>query len=307
MPKLYKISMWVIITLVILLIIALFSVPRLLIAPMIHTRIDFQRTYEADDYGLVASTVHVVTDDGLTLEAYRVDHETPRGVIIFLSGIHNPSVTAFYGHAKMVYDEGFSSILLDVRAKGNSEGDMIGLAYHEIKDVKAIVDYIKSDVAFEDLPIITYGLSMGGALAINAIGQMDDIAGAISLSAYASFTDTFIDNMSNLGFPNFYLALQRPFINQYIHHQVGRENKDIIPSEQIKNLDGRPALILHATEDDQVPFKSFERLKKTTAPNLHFHAFERSSHFILEGEQFLNPTQDEVYYQLILTFLNTYF
>lgn len=307
MSKFYKIMMWVMITLLIVLTIALFSVPRLLIAPMIHTRIDFQRTYDAEDYGLVSSTIHVMTEDGLTLEAYRIDHESPRGVIIFLSGIHNPSVTAFYGHAKMVYDEGFSSILLDVRAKGNSEGDMIGLAYHEVKDVKAIVDYIKSEAALKDIPIITYGLSMGGALAINAIGQMDDIDGAISLSAYASFTDTFIDNMSNLGFPNFYLALQKPFVNQYIHHQIGRENRNIIPSEQIKHLNGRPALILHAKGDDQVPFKSFERLKKTTASNLHFHAFERSSHFILEGDQFLSPTQDEQYYQLIITFLNTYF
>jgi len=305
--KLLKIFLWIVFTTVILLGIALFAVPRLLISPMVNTHIDFMNIHEAETYGLTSTVLTLTSDDGLSLEAYAVDAETPRGVIIFLSGIHNPSVTAFYGHAKMVYDIGFSSILLDVRAKGNSEGDAIGLAYHEVMDVESVINYIQSEPKYEDIPIIVYGLSMGGSLAINAMGQYDAIDAAISLSAYSSFTDVFMDNMKAMGFPNFYLALQRPFVNQYIHSHVGKDLKHMIPKTQIQHIGERPMLLMHALRDDQVPYASFERIVENAPSHIETYTIDTASHFILEGDMFLRPYEDLDYYDIIIAFLNRHF
>ncbi len=51
--------------------------------------------------------------------------------VIILSGIENPSVTAFFGYAKMLADNGWDSLLIEMRARNLSEGEKIGLGYTE--------------------------------------------------------------------------------------------------------------------------------------------------------------------------------
>lgn len=54
---------------------------------------------------------------------------------------------------------------------------------------------------------------MSGAVAINSIGQIPEIDGLISMSAYSAWEDVFLDNM---GLPEPLASLQRPFIRLYI-------------------------------------------------------------------------------------------
>ncbi len=57
-------------------------------------------------------------------------------VVLFLSGLQEPSVTAFLGHARMLAERGYASLLLEVRAHGESEGDRIALSFHDHRDVR---------------------------------------------------------------------------------------------------------------------------------------------------------------------------
>ncbi len=126
--------------------------------------------------------------------AYEGYLENPKAVIIFHSGIHNPSVTAFFGHRRTLLDKNPASILLEMRARGDSEGDVISLGFHAYHDTQAVVDYVQGDSRYTETPIVVYGLSMGGAVAINAIGQIPD-----SVSAYSSWDDVSLDNMGACG------------------------------------------------------------------------------------------------------------
>ena len=87
----------------------------------------------------------LTTADGLNVVAYEVAVEQPNAAVIFLSGIHNPSVTAFFGHARMLLDQGYASILLEMRAHGESEGEVIALGFEEYRDAQAVVDYSKGN------------------------------------------------------------------------------------------------------------------------------------------------------------------
>ena len=60
--------------------------------------------------------------------------------MICLSGIENPSVTAFYGHAAEFYKANVATIMPDLRGHGKSDGNRICLAYEEARDVKAVTD-----------------------------------------------------------------------------------------------------------------------------------------------------------------------
>ncbi|MGV8149961.1 MAG: hypothetical protein ACLKAN_13255 [Alkaliphilus sp.] len=43
----------------------------------------------------------------------------------FSSGMGDAPVSGFFGHARMLKENGFGSILLEMRARGESEGDAI--------------------------------------------------------------------------------------------------------------------------------------------------------------------------------------
>lgn len=50
----------------------------------------------------------------------------------------------------------------------------------------AVIEYIEQDAQHKDLPIIIYGLSMGGSTAINVAGQTQDVDGIVAISPYRS-------------------------------------------------------------------------------------------------------------------------
>lgn len=280
------------------------AIPPVIISGMVDQRVEFGQVWTGEEYGLSLERLALTTEDDLEVIAYEVRAEEPRAVVVFLSGIHNPSVTAFFGHARMLLDEGYSSILLEMRAHGESEGEVIALGYEEYRDVAAVVDYVRSESSYEDVPIVVFGASMGGAVAINSIGQVDGIDGLISLSAYSSWDDVFVDNM---GLPEPIAAAQRAFVRLYTSVKYGFDTRDIVPKRQIRELGDRPALLAHSTGDWQVPFASFERLVEQAPPHVETWVREGDRHFVVDDESFLEPWQDEEYAERILGFLERNF
>lgn len=274
---------------------------------MINHHVIFDRMFEAEEFGLTSHKHILTTTDGLNIEVYEVNEENPKAVIIFLSGIHNPSVTAFYGHSKMLKEHGYASILLEMRAHGESEGDLISLGYKEHLDVQAVVDYIGTEEKYVNTSIVVYGLSMGGATAINSIGQIPEISGVISLSAYSSWEDVFFDNMVEMGAPKIWARIQKPFVKLYSTFKFGLDNYKMYPKYQIKNLGDRPAFIIHSDKDSQIPLVSFQRILENAPSHVETWIREGDLHFILTEDNFIKPYVDTEYSNKILKFLEENF
>lgn len=282
-------------------------VTHFLMKDIIAGPVEFNRIYDAAEFGLEAKTVSLRTEDDLLLEAYEVRVDSPQGVVIFLSGIHNPSVTAFYGHAKMLLEDNYASLLLEMRAHGESEGDLISLGFKEHLDVAAALDYIKAEKIYQDVPVIVFGLSMGGATAINAMGTIEELAGLVSLSAYSAWEDVFTDNMRQMGISGALATLQKPFVQLYNTIRFGFNSSNLSPKVQIQNLGTRPALLIHSTEDSQIPFVSFERLVEKAPAHIETWVREGDYHFILKNDDFLFPTRDTEYQEVIRGFFARHF
>jgi len=283
------------------------AIPPVVMKDMIKGPVKFSRVYEAEEFGLTSDKVLLTTSDGLNVMAYEVYESSPKAVVIFLSGIHNPSVTAFYGHSKMLAENGYASVLLEMRAHGESEGEVISLGYKEYLDVQAVVDHIKEDSKYANIPIVVYGLSMGGATAINAIGQIPEIDALISMSAYSSWEDAFCDNMVNMGAPKLWGVLQKPFVKLYTTTKFGLNNYNISPKRQIKELGDRPSLLIHSKEDSQIPYLSFQRIMENAPSHVETWVREGDSHFIVENDKFIKPYKDEEYAERIIGFLDKHF
>lgn len=298
------------ITAIVVLVIGiavLAAMPPVIMHDMVDTRVQFKRTWTAEEYGLASKKLALTTDDNLKIAAYEVSKEKPKAVVIFISGIHNPSVTAYYGHAKMLYDQGYASVLIELRAHGESEGEGICLGFKEYLDTRAVVDYIKSEAKYENTPIVVYGVSMGGATAINSIGEIPEIDGLVSLSAYSAWEDVFCDAMVNMGAPKWLAAVEKPFVKLYTTFKYGLDSFAVSPKDEIRKLGSRPALLIHSTGDTEIPYTSFERLSRNAPGHVQTWTREGNLHLILEGDDFLHPQKDVEYSKRILEFMNTHF
>jgi len=303
--KLRKIVITFCVILFVTVIVLLSVIPPIVMNPMVR-RVEFKEVWTAEDFGMSAEKIMLTTADGLNIATYKVDVANLKAIVIFISGMGDAPVAAFFGHARMLKENRFGSILLEMRARGESEGDVVGLGYKEYLDVKAVVDYLTDK--YKDVPIIVYGWSMGGATAIISIGEIAEIDGLISMSAFSSWEDVFYDRMINMGVPRIFAIIQRPFVTAYTTFKYGLKAFYLSPKDAIKKIGERPALIMHSTGDSIVPFSSFERIMKNVPEHVESWIVEGNRHGILECFTYwFNPQEDEEYSERILTFLNKHF
>ncbi|MBU5310905.1 prolyl oligopeptidase family serine peptidase [Tissierella carlieri] len=294
----------------VLLSTAILAAIPFMVMPMFLGQRFKQEQFSSIDFGIQSERITLTTDDSLSIAAWHTRSENSKGTVIILSGIQNPSVTAFFGYSKMLSDNNWDSLLIEMRARSESEGDEIGLGMTEWLDVKAGVDYLTSDTNAKDLPIVTMGTSMGGGTVIIAAGELPEIDAVISISAFSSWPDMFVDNMTMFGMPKAIGILDIPFINMYMGFHFGFDALKYSPINGIEKLGNRPILMMHSTGDTQVPYSEFEKLlNKANKNNINVTTFirEGDEHFVCYEQYFDKPNQDIEFSQTILSFLSANF
>lgn len=270
-----------------------------------NKHVEYETIYDSRNFGLPApDSLRLRTSDGLNIFAYEICPDKPKAVVICLSGIENPSVTAFYGHAAEFYKADIATIMPDVRGHGLSDGQRICLAYQEDRDVKAVTDYVGSDARYKGLPVIVMGVSMGASIAIRSIGGNEDIDALISLSAFSSIED-FLSYARAMFMPTIPAERIEPVTAAVVRNLYGVDSKTSSPIAALKGLNGRPALMMHSKGDLQVPYTCFEKLTAEAARHtskLQTFTVEGDEHFICK--EFTTPTADAEYMARIMAFIN---
>lgn len=307
--KLKKLLIALLAIIIILFLAGLIAIPAFIMPMFLGQRYE-QEQYDSLDYRIDSERIMLTTEDGIPLAAWRTRAEDAKGTVIILSGIQNPSVTAFFGYARMLSDNGWDALLIEMRARGESGGDEIGFGMTEWRDVKAGVDFLSADETVSELPIVTMGTSMGGGTVLIAAGEMEEVDGVISISGFSSWTDLFVDNMSMFGMPKLIGILDIPFVNAYLGFHFGFDALKYSPLNGLEKIGERPILMMHSTEDSQVPYREFEKLKKKADKlglNVTTFIREGDEHFICYDKYVQDPTQDVEFSQALLSFLENNF
>ena len=277
---------------------------RQVIDYLVDKHVDYDVVYDARDFGLPApDSLTLKTADGFSIFAYEVCPEQLKGVVICLSGIENPSVTAFYGHAAEFYKANVATIMPDLRGHGKSDGNRICLAYEEARDVKAVTDYIKSNAKYKDVPVIVLGVSMGGAVAIRSIGENKDIDGLIALSAFSSLED-FLQASREAFLPMIPAEQLAGITRQVVKEKYGVDSSVSSPLYALRGLNNRPVLMMHSRQDSQVPYSCFEKLATEASKytiDLDTMTVEGDEHFICKD--FTKPSADKKYMRQVMRFI----
>lgn len=305
MRVLVKIIKYLLFVVVGLYTVALLGGPALLFHMMLDKHVDYNNIYDARDWDLPApDTLTLFTQDSVKIVALESRPDSAKAVVICLSGIENPSVTAFWGHVREFNKRGIAAILPDLRAHGQSSGERIAMGWEEFRDVAAVTDYIEENYPAET-PVTILGLSMGAAVAINSIGCNERIDGIVSISGYSSVEDALTDQIQNyigvLAYPF------KPIFSLTAWIKYGVNLWKTRPESAIAKLNGRPALLMHSKEDSQIPFKSFGRLTKAAAEaqqqQVQLLTKEGDNHMFCD--RYGDPAADSTYFATVMDFIES--
>lgn len=132
----------------------------------------------------------------------------------------------------------------------------------------------------------------------------------IAISAFTTFTDMAVELIPGYGVPKFIARIDRPFINMVIGFRLGFDVLKYSPINGIAKLGSRPILLMHSTDDKEVPYSQFEKLFETAQKNdIRATAFVRKGnhHFVCYADHLKNPMQDVEFSQAVIGFLSTNF
>lgn len=200
--------------------------------------------------------IYITSGDGLKLCGHLIGHDNPNGIFIMVHGYRSNPSNDFAGAVEQVYNMGFSLLLIDQRAHGNSEGKHISFGINERYDLLCWCEYIKK--RFPDLPVVLDGVSMGSATVMMASGLdlPDNVKALICDCGYTSPADickVCLKKWYNLPpFPLFYTA-------NMVSKALAKFSFTDADSRDALSRNKLPVLLAHGTGDDFVPYYMSEK------------------------------------------------
>ena len=113
-----------------------------------------------------AESLTLTSKSGNPLSAWLVQAEDSKGMVILLHQFRG-NRASMLGRSGLLLDAGYSSLLVDLQAHGESPGTNITLGYRERLDVQAVVEYVRQEFPEQKVGVI--GRSLGGASALMAL------------------------------------------------------------------------------------------------------------------------------------------
>ena len=145
---------------------------------------EFKNGVLPTDYSLDFEPLSIQTKDSLILRGYFIKAEKPRGTIILIHGIADCK-EHFYPFCQQLKEIGCQTIIFDLRAHGKSEGSYCTFGYFEKNDIGIIIDsLIQKNIK---QPFGIYGNSLGGAVALQVLGENKNLKFGIIESTFDEF------------------------------------------------------------------------------------------------------------------------
>jgi alpha-beta hydrolase superfamily lysophospholipase len=114
-------------------------------------------------------TVLLTMANGKKLEAWYMKADSAKGTVILFHGLGSNKGNVL-GEALEFNSFGYNTMLVDIRAHGNSEGIVNSIGYNESEEVKLAYDHVSKR---GEKNIVLWGMSLGAVIITKAIWQYD--------------------------------------------------------------------------------------------------------------------------------------
>ncbi|MBL7817523.1 MAG: alpha/beta fold hydrolase [Saprospiraceae bacterium] len=242
----------------------------------VEIRPEFQNGHLPSDYGLDYKPFDIKTRDSLLLRGYLIKAPNPRATIILVHGIGDCK-EHFYPFCQQLKEIGYQTLIFDARAHGQSEGLYCTFGYYEKNDVAVFIDSLMRKNS--QMPVGIYGNSLGGAVALQVLGENNNLSFGIIESTFDEFPKVALEYGEDFtGIRSVWLThhvlKKSGIIAQFDPFSV----KPVLACSQITC----PIFMAHGTSDDKIPISfgenNFSALKSS---NKQFVRVEGAGHLDL--------------------------
>jgi uncharacterized protein len=191
---------------------------------------------------LDAEAVAFSSQSGSVIHGWLSRVPSARGSLLLLPGVRGNRLS-MVRRAEFLRMAGYSTLLIDFQATGESEGAAITFGWRERLDVLAAVQYLNTRIP--DRPLGIVGVSLGGAAMLLAAPPLR--ADAVVLEAvYPSFDKAIVNRLEmRLGVLG---RLGAPLLLLQLKPRLGVAADDLKPVDHIAQI-GCPVLVIGGTAD----------------------------------------------------------
>ncbi|UJF15611.1 alpha/beta hydrolase [Jeotgalibaca sp. MA1X17-3] len=195
------------------------------------------------------------------------------------------------------YEHGYNILAPDLRGHGKSEGDYIGMGWHDRLD---LLDWVKTITNQNlDAEIVLFGVSMGAAAVMAASGEAlpPQVKVIVEDCGYTSVSDVFSYQLADLfKLPNF------PVMNAANSITKLRAGFDIYKASAVNQVkkSTTPMLFIHGDQDTFVPFEMLDQVYQAAQVEKEKVVIPGAEH---ADAVFVNP---ELYWESMWKFVDRY-
>jgi hypothetical protein len=183
------------------------------------------------------------------------------GSVLLLHGL-SENRTAMSGVAEFLLAAGYSVLMPDARAHGESGGDVATYGLLEAGDIRAWVDWILNNQHPEC--VFALGESMGAAELLESLAEETRFCAVAAESAFANFREAAYDHVSQPFYAQPWLgrSVFRPIVEFGLLYSRVRYGLDLtgLSPEEIVAKTKTPILLIHGTDDSVIPLRHSLRI-----------------------------------------------
>ncbi|MDU7538224.1 MAG: alpha/beta hydrolase, partial [Peptostreptococcaceae bacterium] len=204
---------------------------------------------------------YITSSDNLKLHAYEVKNENKTDKWAIVVHGYTSEGKLLSSKAKHLYNMGYNVLVPDLRSHGTSEGNYIGMGWHDRLDIIGWINYIVKNNPNSEIAL--HGTSMGSATVLMVSGEKlpSNVKAIVADCGYTSVYDEFSYQLKQLfNLPAFPIM---NFSDVVTHIRAGYCLNDASAINQVKKST-TPILYIHGDKDDFVPYYMMDELYNAT-------------------------------------------
>jgi pimeloyl-ACP methyl ester carboxylesterase len=158
--------------------------------------------------------------------------------------------------AQPLQDAGWHVLLPDARCHGRSDDAAFTSLPRFAEDIDAALEWLGAQPGVDRSRIVLIGHSVGAAAALYCASRRSDLAGVVSVSAFAHPAEVMRRWLADRHIPFHPIGW---YVLRHVQRVIGNSFDAIAPVNTIAGV-GCPVLLVHGTDDEIVPYGDAARL-----------------------------------------------
>jgi pimeloyl-ACP methyl ester carboxylesterase len=249
--------------------------------------------------GATRTDLVATASDGVVLRGWKVLAAHPKGNWVLLLHGRSQNRLSMMGYARFLLNSGYSVVMMDARAHGESGGLISTYGHVERHDVKAVMDALTASENVDHAYAL--GESMGAAVALQAAAVDPRIEGVIAEGAFRNLHEVMFDYAGLRWSALLGKTLFRPVAMLAVHEteqQGGFHFDDVSPEESVSERKFS-VMLISGLSDHNIPKRHAQAIYTAAAGPKQLWLVPRAHH------QGALQTAPKEFQQRVLRFLSS--